>query len=72
VERITETYARIADARKRDEIRARAQALGLVPTGTTDAAFRDGKLQDVAVGGLRPITDKLAELENFMASVVLK
>jgi hypothetical protein len=72
VERITETYGRIADARKRDEIRARAQALGLVPTGTTDAAFRDGKLQDVAVGGLRPITDKLTELENFMASVVLK
>jgi hypothetical protein len=72
VRRITETYKAMGDQGKRDDIRQRAEQLGLVPPGTSDTAFREGKLQDVAVGGLRPITDKLQELEQFAASVVAR
>jgi hypothetical protein len=70
--RITETYRRINDADKREAIRQRAQQLNLVPAGTTDAAFAGGKLQDAAVGGLRPTTERLNDLETFTASVVTK
>ena len=70
VERITETYRRTPDTGKRDRIRTKAEQLGLVPAGTSDAAFAGGKLQDSAVGGLRPVTDKLHELEQFTASVI--
>lgn len=72
VERIIETYRRISDQGKRDSVRQRAEQLGLVPAGTSDTAFAGGKLQDVAVGGLRPITDKLQELESFTATVVAR
>ena len=72
VQRITETYRRITDAGKRDAVRQRAEQLSLVPAGTSDASFAGGKLQDAAVGGLRPITEKLQELENFAATVVTR
>lgn len=72
VQRITHTYRLIADAGKRDAIRQEAERLGLVPAGTSDEAFARGKLQDSALGGLRPITTKLADLESFTSTVVTR
>jgi len=68
--RIIETYRTIPDDAKRARILAKAVELELVPVGTTDDAFSKGKLQDAAVGGLKPTTDRFGQLEQFASGVL--
>jgi hypothetical protein len=68
--RITELYRATADKDRRGRIRGKAEELGLVPAGTTDEAFEQGRLVGSAVGGRPPVTKALQELERFTASVL--
>ncbi len=69
-QRITNTYKGLQDARKRQLILDKAIEMKLVPAATTDREFANGKVQDAAVGGLQPTTQKFQELEQFAADLL--